>query len=98
MLYGLALAYRGHTADAIREGERGIKLLPLSQDAYSAAYNQHLLARIYLLAGEQEKAIDQLELLLRIPYYLSVGWLRIDPTFDSLRKNPRFERLVAGTA
>jgi serine/threonine-protein kinase len=98
MLHGLALAYEGRTADAIREGERGMKLLPLSQDAYSGAYNQHLLARIYLLAGEQEKAIDQLESLLRIPYYLSVGWLRIDPTFDSLRKNPRFARLVAGTA
>jgi hypothetical protein len=98
MLHGLALAYRGQAAEAIREGERGMELLPLSQDAYGAAYNQHVMARIYLLAGEQEKAIDQLEALLRIPFYLSVGWLRIDPTFDSLRKHPRFARLVAGTA
>ncbi|HEY7612941.1 MAG TPA: protein kinase [Gemmatimonadales bacterium] len=98
MLHGLALAYRGQAAEAIREGERGMELLPLSQDAYGAAYNQHVMARIYLLAGEQEKAIDQLEALLRIPHYLSVGWLRIDPTFDSLRKHPRFARLVAGTA
>lgn len=29
-----------------------------------------------------------------MPYYLSPGWLKIDPTFDSLRKNPRFRRLV----
>jgi hypothetical protein len=49
------------------------------------------------MTGEHEKAIDQLESLLRIPYFLSVGWLRIDPTFDPVRKNPRFARLLAGT-
>jgi hypothetical protein len=36
--------------------------------------------------------------LLRVPYYLSPGWLRIDPTFDPLRKNSRFQKLVADTA
>ena len=61
-------------------------------------YIQLQLARIYLLVGEPEKALDQLEPLLRIPYYLSPGWLRIDPTFDPLRSNPRFRKLVEGTA
>jgi hypothetical protein len=53
------------------------------------------LARIYLLVGEPEKALDQLEPLLKMPYYLSPGWLRIDPTFAPLKGNPRFERLIA---
>jgi len=97
MLHGLMLALSGHKAEAIQEGERGLALQPITEDAYSGAYNAHLLARIYILTGEQEKAVDQLESLLRIPYYLSPGWLRIDPTFDPLRKNPRFERLVGGT-
>ena len=60
-------------------------------------YVQHQLARIYLLVGEPEKALDQLEPLLKIPYYLSPGWLKIDPNFAPLRGNPRFERLVEGT-
>ena len=44
--------------------------------------------------GEPDKALDRLEPLLPIPYYLSPGGLRIDPTFALLRGNPRFERLV----
>jgi eukaryotic-like serine/threonine-protein kinase len=96
-LLGVALAYLGRKAEAVREGQRGVELQTISQDAYGGPYEQLQLARIYLLVGEPEKALDQLEPLLRIPYYLSPGWLRIDPTFDSLRNNPRFVKLVAGT-
>jgi TolB-like protein/Flp pilus assembly protein TadD len=95
VIRGLALAYLGRKAEAIAEGKRGVALWPISRDAYQGAYIQHQLARIYLLVGEPEKALDQLEPLLKIPYYLSPGWLRIDPTFAPLKGNPRFERLVA---
>jgi hypothetical protein len=54
-----------------------------------------VLARIYLLAGKPEKALDQLEPLLKIAYYLSPGRLWIDPNFAPLKGHPRFERLVA---
>jgi TolB-like protein/Flp pilus assembly protein TadD len=96
VLHGLTLAYLGRKAEAIAEGKRGLSLLPISSDAYSGAYNQHQLVRIYLLVGEPEQALDLLEPLLKIPYYLSSGWLRIDPDFAPLKGNPRFERLVAG--
>jgi serine/threonine protein kinase/tetratricopeptide (TPR) repeat protein len=97
VLLGVALAYMGRIQEAIAEGERGLALRPISVDAYSGAYNQLQLARIYILAGEAEKALDQLEPLLRVPHYLSPGWLRIDPTFDPLRKHPRFQKLAEGT-
>jgi tetratricopeptide (TPR) repeat protein len=93
---GLALAYLGRHEQAIAEGERGVALQSLSHDAMGGAYNQHQLVRIHLLAGQPEKALDRLEPLLRVPYYLSPGWLRIDPTFAELKGNPRFERLLAG--
>jgi len=70
--------------------------MPISNDAYTGAYLQHQFARIHLLNGDAEKALDQLEPLLKQPYFLSPGWLRIDPTFAPLKGNPRFERLVAG--
>ena len=59
-------------------------------------YLEHQLARIYILAGEPRKALDRLEPLLRTPYYLSPGWLRIDPTFDPLRKLPRLAKAGRG--
>jgi serine/threonine-protein kinase len=94
-ILGLTLAYAGRKEAAIREGERGVALD--SSRSQAGTYIQHQLARTYILVGEPEKALDVLEPLLKRPYYLSPGWLRIDPNFAPLRGNPRFERLVNGT-
>jgi tetratricopeptide (TPR) repeat protein len=91
---GLAYAYLGRKAAAIREGQRAVALLPTSRDAYVGPYLDHQLARIYLLVGEPEKALDQLELVLKVPYYVSRDWIKIDPNFAPLRDHPRFKRLV----
>ncbi len=50
--------------------------------------------RVYILTGEHEKALDRLEPLLKIPYHLTPAWLEIDPNFDTLRQNPRFQMLI----
>jgi serine/threonine-protein kinase len=97
VLLGVTLAYLGRKAEAEKMGEKGLAMLPVGKDAYSGAYIQHQLVRIYILTGAHDKALDRLEELLRMPYYLSPGWLRIDPAFDPLRKNPRFQKLEEGT-
>jgi eukaryotic-like serine/threonine-protein kinase len=94
-LLGLALALMGRKPDALREGKRAVEIMPTSQDGFAGPYQEHQLARIYVLTGEPEKAIDLLEGLLKVPYNLSPGLLRIDPNFAPLRNNPRFQRLIA---
>src|SRR5690606_27703032 len=79
---------------AIRHGRRAVELSPAS-DGYPGYYMQHQLARIYLLTGEPDLALDQIEPLTRVPYFFSPGRLQIDPMFDPLRKHPRFMKLVA---
>jgi serine/threonine-protein kinase len=93
---GLMLAYLGRKAEAIAEGERALALTPIEKDAYFGPYLQHQLVRIYILVGEPGKALDRLEPLLKMPYFLSPAWLRIDPNFDPVRTNPRFRKLAEG--
>jgi TolB-like protein/Flp pilus assembly protein TadD len=93
-LLAVALAYLGRGDEAVRLGRRALDAQPPSKDAYFGPYRQHQLVRIHLLLGHKEEALDLLEPLLRIPYHLSPGWLRLDPTFAPLRGNPRFERIA----
>jgi TolB-like protein len=97
VLSGLQLAYMGRKAKAIEAGRRGVALSPITIDKQNGLYFQQLMARIYMMTGEPEKALDMLEPLLEMPYFVSPGWLRIDPTWAPLRGNPRFERLVASS-
>ena len=63
------------------------------KDGYNGPYYEHVLAPHLPACRQTGKALDQLEPLLKVSYFLSPEWLRIDPAFESLRGNPRFERL-----
>ena len=95
-LRGVALAIAGHKAEAIAEGKRGVALVS-PNDFNIGPYARLQLVRTYILTGEPEQALDQLEPLLRMPNNLTPAWLRIDPNFAPLKGNPRFERLIAGS-
>jgi tetratricopeptide (TPR) repeat protein len=96
VLHGVALAYLGRRDEAVRQGQRGVALEPVSKNAWFGPYHQLQLVKTYILIGEPEKALDYLEPLLEVPYILTPAWLAIDPTFDPLRGHPRFKALVAG--
>ena len=93
----LALATLGRKAEAIADATRGASFNPLSQDQTNGAYYQHQLIRVYLLAGEHDKALDALEQLVKVPYVLTPAWMRLDPNFAPLEGNPRFEKLLRGS-
>jgi tetratricopeptide (TPR) repeat protein len=90
----LALALSGRRAEAVREGERAIQLEPIATNGITGPIVQHFVVLTYLAVGDRGKALDRLEPLLRVPFYLSPAWLRIDPTVASLRELPRFKKLT----
>jgi TolB-like protein/Flp pilus assembly protein TadD/tRNA A-37 threonylcarbamoyl transferase component Bud32 len=93
-LYGVVLALVGRTADGIREAEHGVELAAPQPNDQNSLYARFQLVRVYIIAGQKEKAIDGLESLSLAQYSVTPGRLRLDPTFASLKGNPRFEKLL----
>jgi hypothetical protein len=91
------LSYLGRRRDAIAFGDKPADTVT-ALSGTTGLYFRHQTARIYIALGEQNKALDILEFLLKQPYYLTPEWLKIDPNFTPLPGNPRFERLIAGAA
>jgi eukaryotic-like serine/threonine-protein kinase len=91
---GLAYAGQGRWAEALREAETGVALIPWSKDAVAAEFAIGILAQVEVGAGRYGRAIDHLEELLSHPSWLSAGWLRVDPVWDPLRHHPGFQDLL----
>jgi tetratricopeptide (TPR) repeat protein len=93
---GIALAGLGQTGQAVREGRRGVELLPVSRDALDGPNRIRDLARIYLMVGNHEAALDQLETLFAMKAWnpLSAQLLRADRLWAPLGKHSRFRALA----
>jgi len=93
-LLGEILAALGQKDAAIAEGKRATELPPESQDAYDGPQITAALAIIYACTGENDKALQLLNHLLQTPNGLTVPFLKLDPVWDPLRKDARFQTLI----
>lgn len=85
----------GKKQEAINEALRAVELCPIAQDSLFGPDVVRTLALVYAWTGEPGLAIEQLEIIAKVPAGPSYGELKFDPTWDSLRRDPRFEKIVA---
>jgi len=95
---GVVQAALGDKDDAIRQGERAVALTPTNGSGFDGSKVIEYLAVIYAWTGEKDRAITRLSEALGLPGNISYGYLRLDPIWDPLRGDPRFEALVASLA
>jgi TolB-like protein/Flp pilus assembly protein TadD len=95
---GMVHAALGNKDDAIREGRRAVELVPVKKDSIIGPMLVQNLALIYAWTGEKDLAFEQLTIAAGVPGYLSYGELKLDPYWDPLRSDPRFEQIIASLA
>jgi serine/threonine protein kinase/Flp pilus assembly protein TadD len=94
---GLAHAGLGEAASAIAEGQKAMAMYPTSKDPFGGPDQEENMADIYALLGDADHAIPILQRLLQIPHGLAItpALLRLDPVWDQIRNDPRFQELAA---
>jgi TolB-like protein/cytochrome c-type biogenesis protein CcmH/NrfG len=91
---GYVHAYLGEKAEAIAEADRAMQLLPETKDAFNGPDITEFAAKILVAAGEKDRAIELISGLLKRPAALTVELLKLDPEWDALRNDPRFQALI----
>ena len=100
---GLIDAALGRKVEALSEGRRAMELVPLAPEAMTGAYTNEGFAKtqfamICAWADERELALEQLEAVTKVPGGPNYGELRLNPMWDPLRGDPRFEKIVVSLA
>jgi serine/threonine-protein kinase len=94
----------GDEAVAVALAERAMAAVPIEKDALYGSFPIEILARVAARMGESDRAIAALQKLLSVPGQgalaenvpLTAALLRLDPMFDPLHNDPRFQKLCEG--
>jgi serine/threonine protein kinase len=97
-MLGRAKAMLGEKEQAITAGQRACDNWPLSKEPLWGLQPLQRLAQIYALLGEKDLALKILNAYAGQPYFVDYGGLKLDPEWDSLREDPRFEKILASLA
>ena len=94
---GLVYANMGDAASAVAEGRKGMELQRTSEDPFEGPLREEEMAQIYALLGNADEAIPILKRWVQVPSATSItpALMRIDPIWDPIRHDPRFQELVA---
>jgi hypothetical protein len=93
----LLAAALGRKQEAIQEARRAVEILPISLSAVRGPLVSNL-AMVYAWTNEPDLAFQELSISVKIPAGGHYGELKLDPAWDPLRKDPRFEKLLARLA
>jgi tetratricopeptide (TPR) repeat protein len=91
---GIVYAGLGLKEKAIKEGKRGVELMPINKEAYGGVYRAEDLALIYVMVGKYDEAMKQIKYLLSIPGFLSAKILELDPRWAPLRNQSEFKKMM----
>ena len=91
---GLTYARIGKNKEAVDAGLKAIDILPISKDAMFGPNYEKSLCYIYSIIGEKNKALEKIEYLSVTPNGFHYGELKMDPDFDSIRNEPRFQTVL----
>jgi TolB-like protein/class 3 adenylate cyclase/Flp pilus assembly protein TadD len=94
---GVAYAGLGDATSAVAEGQKGVVTQPSSEDPFEGPSREEAMAKIYALLGDADHAIPILQRLVQISASTEIvpTLLRLDPIWDPIRNDPRFQELVA---
>jgi tetratricopeptide (TPR) repeat protein len=95
---GITYAGLGLKEKAIEAGKKAVELMPVNKEAFRGAARAEDLARIYVMVGEYDAALEQIQYLLTIPSRLSVKLLLLDPTWKPLWNLPEFKKITNKTS
>jgi len=88
------LAYLNEKDSALAEAQRATELLPESKDAFGGPEITGGVAEVYAILGDNDRAIEILDGLLSRPSAVTVQGLKVNPIWDPLRNDPRFQALI----